>query len=116
MPNVRVLVCGGRDYADRSKVFSTLDAIHENSVIYILIEGGATGADSLARAWARDRGVICATVNAVWSKRGRGAGPQRNAAMLSLKPHGVVAFPGGSGTANMVQQAKDAGVYVKEVV
>lgn len=115
MPGIKLLVCGGRDYSDRNKAFSKLDYIHCQRNISVIIEGGAQGADSLARAWARSRGVICATVNAVWDKRGRGAGPQRNAAMLSLNPDGVLAFPGGRGTANMVQQAKDAGVKVVEV-
>lgn len=112
---MKLLVCGGRDYSDQRKVFTYLDAIHKKSGINVLIEGGALGADALARSWARDRGIIVATVNAVWDKRGRGAVPQRNAAMLSLNPDGVLAFPGGRGTANMVQQAKDAGVKVVEV-
>lgn len=115
MHGMKLLVCGGRDYSDRVKVFSLLESIHAKRNITVLIEGGAGGADSLARAWARNAGVICATVNAVWDKRGRGAGPQRNTAMLSLNPDGVLAFPGGRGTANMVQQAKDAGVKVVEV-
>lgn len=115
MSGIKLLVCGGRDYSDHETVFSKLDAIHTKRNITLLIEGGASGADTLCRMWARNRGVICATVNAVWDKRGRGAGPQRNAAMLSLNPDGVLAFPGGRGTANMVQQAKDAGVRVVEV-
>lgn len=115
MPGIKLLVCGGREYSDRERAFARLDSIHGQRPIHVIIEGGANGADSLARAWARSRGVICATVNAVWDKRGRGAGPQRNAAMLSLNPDGVLAFPGGRGTENMVQQARDAGVKVLEV-
>lgn len=115
MPGIKLLVCGGRDYSDREKVFSLLESIHNKRNITVLIEGGANGADALARSWARHAGVHVATVSALWEKRGRGAGPQRNAAMLSLGPDGVLAFPGGRGTANMVQQAKDAGVKVVEV-
>lgn len=112
---MKLLVCGGRDYGDVDRADKLLDRIHANRKIQIVIEGGATGADSLARMWAKKRGVLCATVPALWSKRGRGAGPQRNAAMLTLGPDGVLAFPGGAGTANMVQAAKDAGVPVMEV-
>lgn len=112
---MKLLVCGGRDYSDRETVFSRLDSIHAKRNITLLIEGGATGADSLARAWGRSRGVHVATIHALWETSGRGAGPQRNAAMLSLSPDGVLTFPGGRGTANMVQQAKDAGVKVVEV-
>ncbi len=50
---------------------------------------------------------------AEWSKYGRRAGPIRNKQMLDVgKPHLVVAFPGGAGTANMVKQAKAAGVPI----
>lgn len=115
MPGIKLLVCGGRDYSDRETLFHRLDSIHGQRPINIIIEGGAQGADSLARAWARSRGVLVATVPALWDKRGRGSGPQRNAAMLSLNPDGVLAFPGGRGTANMVQQAKDSGLKVVDV-
>lgn len=112
---MKLLVCGGRYYANRELVFATLDRIDKQRGVKILIEGGANGADALARQWARRRGVICATVPAVWAKRGRAAGPIRNAAMLTLGPDGVLAFPGGSGTENMKQLARDAGVTVMEV-
>ena len=47
----------------------------------------------------------------------RGAGPERNARMLAEgRPDLVVAFPGGTGTADMVRRAKAAGVRVVEVV
>lgn len=115
MPGMKLLVCGGRDYSDRDTAFRLLDSIHGQRPIHIIIEGGATGADALARAWGRSRGVHVATMHALWETSGRGAGPRRNAAMLSLDPKGVLAFPGGRGTANMVQQAKDAGVKVVEV-
>lgn len=112
---MKVLVCGGRDYAGESYAFARLDSIHGKTPIKIVIEGGASGADAIARKWARSRGVLVATVPALWDRRGRGAGPQRNAGMLLLGPDLVLAFPGGRGTANMVQQAKDAGVWVVEL-
>lgn len=46
-------------------------------------------------------------------KHGRAAGPIRNQQMLDEgKPHLVVAFPGGTGTADMVRRAQAAGVLV----
>lgn len=112
---MKLLVCGGRDYDNCDLVFSTLDRINKQRGISMLIEGGANGADTLCRMWARNRGILCATVPAVWDKRGRAAGPIRNAAMLTLGPDGVLAFRGGSGTENMKQLARDAGVTVMEV-
>jgi hypothetical protein len=44
------------------------------------------------------------------------AGPIRNARMLEEgKPDIVIAFPGGRGTANMIEQAHAAGVEVVQV-
>lgn len=112
---MRVLVCGGRDYADASRLWTVLDAIHRKHPINLLIHGGAMGADTLAGEWALARGVGCWRCPAEWGKHGKSAGPIRNRQMLEHgKPNMVVAFPGGRGTANMVSQARAAGVEVIE--
>ena len=81
-----------------------------------IIEGGAKGADKLAREWAASRGIPVRTFKADWRRYGRGAGPQRNEQMLDEgKPDLVVAFPGGSGTASMMRLARAAGVRVQAV-
>lgn len=107
----KVLVCGGRDYGEADKVEEVLSALDPS----LIIEGGARGADSLARLWATKNGVHVCTVNALWDFYGKRAGPIRNSAMLALKPDLVVAFPGGRGTADMVAQAREAGIEVLEV-
>jgi hypothetical protein len=113
---MRVLVCGGRDYADRAKVFATLDAIHAETPITMLIQGGARGADKLGFYWACERKVLGCQFNARWDLYGKRAGPIRNGEMLTEgKPDLVVAFSGGSGTANMTSQARAAGVEVREI-
>lgn len=115
---MRVLVCGGRDYSDRDKVFSMLDDLHtgDKGPITLLIEGGASGADNLAQMWAAERGVARSTFWANWRGEGRAAGPIRNAKMLADgKPDLVVAFPGGRGTQDMCRRARAAGVEVVEV-
>lgn len=100
-----LLVCGGRDYQCRSKVFQTLTRIHARKPISVLIQGGAKGADSLAKEWAYEAGVHCAEVPALWHKMGDAAGPPRNDAMAKLRPDLVVAFPGGPGTRDMLNTA-----------
>lgn len=115
MLGIKLLVCGGRDFSGQSEVFSRLDAIHAKRPISMIIEGGALGADAMANAWAVLNGVHVCTVKALWNNHGKAAGPIRNAAMLSLGPDGVLAFPGGRGTASMVKQARAAGVKVVEV-
>ena len=109
----RVLVCGGRDYADRRKVYAVLDVAHAANPIVMLIAGGANGADSLAVDWARGISVPYQVFNADWEHNGRAAGPLRNQRMLDEgKPHLVIAFPGGRGTADMVRRAEKANVPV----
>jgi hypothetical protein len=89
-----------------------LDAALRSGPVTI-IQGGARGADKLAREWAEDRGVGCVTFRADWEKHGPSAGPIRNGQMLSEgKPNLVLAFPGGRGTADMVQRAHAASVLV----
>ena len=114
---MNVLVCGGRDYADARALNVALDAIHREKNITQLIHGAARGADSLAAAWARSRGIPALAFPAEWAMRGKAAGFRRNEAMLRQgRPELVVAFPGGKGTAHMVSLAKAAGVPVRQVI
>lgn len=110
----RVLVCGGRGFDDAALVERTLcDLRPAPSVI---IEGGARGADKLARLWAQHYGADVETCPADWGAHGKAAGPIRNQRMLDEgKPDLVIAFPGGRGTADMVRRAKAAGVEVRAI-
>lgn len=113
---MRVLVCGGRDYQDEFRLHSFLDEFRLENEVDLIIEGGAKGADSFARNWADMYYIPCLEHPANWPRDGKSAGPIRNSAMLRLyKPHVVIAFPGGKGTAHMVRIAKEAGVKVIEV-
>jgi hypothetical protein len=103
---MRILVCGGRDYFEKEKVFDELNDIYDSvNHIECLIHGGAPGADSLAGEWARSIPVQEHIFKPDWGKHGMAAGPIRNSAMLAMNPDMVVAFPGGSGTADMVKKA-----------
>jgi hypothetical protein len=111
-----VLVCGGRDFADRRAVFLALDKLHALNGITKVIHGGATGADRLGRRWAKSRGIPhkgYPVPPAQWLVLGKAAGPLRNQRMLDKsKPDCVVAFPGGRGTADMIRRAQRARVLV----
>lgn len=110
---MKILVCGGRFYKNISAVFHALDTLHAKRGITLIIQGGATGADSLAHQWANMRNVPCQEFAADWKKHGRAAGPMRNAQMLiEALPDGVVAFPGDSGTKDMISKAEKAGIKV----
>lgn len=107
------LICGGRDFLDYQKLSSVLEVrIGSDDVV---IHGGARGADKMAGTWAASQGVHTAEVKALWSHSGKAAGPLRNSAMLLLRPDLCIAFPGGAGTRNMVQQCATACVPVLEV-
>lgn len=109
---MKVIVCGGRDYTDIVNVFTKLEAFHAETPISELMQGGAIGADHIAKTWAERREVPVHTVNADWKKNGRAAGPMRNADMLKWKPDVVIAFPGGVGTQDMIDKATKANVKV----
>lgn len=119
---MKILVCGGRDYLDYIKVKATLDSIVgqvENLDEVVIIQGGAKGADFLAKVYAYCwgwGGLTCKEFPANWREFGPAAGHIRNQQMLDEgKPDLVVAFKGGRGTADMMRRAKKAGVEVKEV-
>lgn len=113
---MRVLVCGGRHYFNRESVYTMLDATHKARRIDCVIHGAAHGADILAQDWADDRGICCIQFPAKWDRDGKAAGPIRNRKMLDEgKPDILIAFPGGRGTANMIQQAGKIGLLVVAV-
>ncbi|MGZ5889322.1 MAG: SLOG family protein [Hyphomicrobium sp.] len=45
--SLRVLVCGGRMYANRNRIFEVLSALHRERGIEIILHGAASGADLL---------------------------------------------------------------------
>lgn len=113
---MKLLVCGGRNYNDKLAVYGALDRAHAKREITLLIHGACrTGADALAEAWAKGREIPYLGHPAPWKLYDKAAGPLRNRLMLELyAPDGVVAFPGGAGTADMIQRAEMAGLKVWE--
>lgn len=108
-----ILVCGGRDYADREAVERAIDAVAGG--VDTVIHGDAEGADRLVAGYCTEIGIHTAAVAPNWPRWGRAAGPRRNAAMLALRPDKVIAFPGGRGTEDCIRQAERAGIPVERV-
>jgi hypothetical protein len=123
MPDgLALIVCGGRDYPNRSNVFRVLDRIHAKQTIECIISGACAernrpgemrGADRWAIEWAIAREVDFRGYPARWKKHGKGAGFVRNARMRELRPDGVLGFPGGNGTAEMLSKSHAAGLRVR---
>jgi len=108
----RVLVCGGRQYDRELALSLVMDDLYlpRGSVI---IQGGARGADKLAREWAATNGCEVLTFAAEWQRYGAAAGPLRNQRMIDEgRPDYVVAFPGNRGTDDMMRRARAAGLRV----
>jgi hypothetical protein len=118
---MRWLVCGGRDFGEKfgetTFAYNMLDSL---KYIYCgeesfpsIIQGGAKGADYVAKAWAILRQFSYIEFPADWKKYGKSAGYIRNKQMLEEgKPDLVIAFPGDKGTAMMVDLARKVGVEV----
>jgi hypothetical protein len=113
----RILVCGGRDFTDQARINQVLNECRPFfEPEFLLIHGGARGADMGAHVWAFFAGCAVMRMDANWDFYGRQAGAVRNRWMLKwAKPDLVIAFPGGNGTANMIAESRKAGVEVYEV-
>ena len=111
MDNLRLLVCGSRDFTNKAKIEEVLRSFPEEA-IELLIHGNARGADKIAaligmNLWGDDR---VKAFPADWNTYGRTAGFARNKQMLvEGKPNLILAFfsnvKGSRGTADMVYQA-----------
>jgi len=123
---MRILVCGGRDFANRDLFNKTLNDINKETPISVILHGNARGADSMSWSWilknnqgrCDETQLECIAFNADWDKYGKAAGPIRNKQMLDEgKPDLVIAFlaEGSKGTKNMIDQATKAGVEVKVI-
>lgn len=113
---MRIIVCGGRNYTDTYRICNVLNIFNKELEITLVIHGDATGVDTIAAKWAEDNNIKTWAFPAEWDKYGNYAGPKRNTRMLEEgKPEFIIAFPGGTGTANMVKQAKKANIKVVEI-
>lgn len=108
----RVLFFGGRRYEDGDAVLRAVEAVHALLGPFVLIEGGATGADAFAKDAALHLGIEHKTFDADWSKYGRAAGPIRNQQMLDSGIDIAVGFPGDRGTEDMARRLKGAEIRI----
>ena len=145
MPAFRILVTGGRDYADAERVEEALASVLEELAgtgiepgKVVLVHGAASGLDRLAAAVARQLGLQVEAHPADWrapcrsscpappspSHRRRrrdgtdycpAVGVYRNADMVALGADLGLVFPGGNGTADCARRMRAAGIQVREI-
>jgi hypothetical protein len=111
---VKILVCGSRDWTNRAIIRQRVAAIPAG---FTILHGAARGADTIAREEAEGVGLKTIAFPAEWEKYGRAAGPIRNRAMLDEHPDLVIAFHNdisrSRGTADTVREAKKRGIPVE---
>ena len=110
----RILVTGGRYYADRDWIWNNLSELHrDRGPFEVLIHGNYGKTDLTADAWARENGVMPIPVDAEWDRLGPKAGPIRNQIMVDRhRPDIVVGFKGNAGTTDCLRRALRAGLDI----
>ena len=123
--SVVIVAAGGRDLVwPQERIASALLQRSGGRAVHLLVHGGARGADQAIGRAAHQLGWRVQALAAEWRRYGRSAGPIRNRRLLEralveaqarTSPAFsasvlVIAFPGGAGTASLVQQARRCSV------
>ncbi len=108
---MRTIICGGRRHHLTPEDMAWLVTVARKLPITCVISGGASGVDTGGEIFARTHSIPLIVKNADWKKWGGAAGPIRNAEMAEIA-EAVIAFPGGTGTADMIRKARDRGLKV----
>ena len=125
---IRICVTGGRLYDNPELIQWVINQLklhfHKREFDTTLIHGDAIGVDTYAKVAAQNdfyNGTIgmawktkaYPVSKEEWKQYGKGAGHRRNRIMLvESKPHILLSFPGGKGTADCIQTATELGVHV----
>ena len=119
--SVVIVAAGGRDLSwPQERIASALLQRSGGRPVHLLLHGGARGTDQAIGRAAHQLGWPVQSLPAEWGRYGRSAGPIRNRRLLEqalaeAEAHTspafaasvlVIAFPGGPGTASLVQQAR----------
>jgi hypothetical protein len=82
-----IAVIGGRDFND----YGLLEEYLLPHIPFILVSGGAQGADSLAEQFADNYGLLKIIIKSDWDKHGKSAGFIRNYSIID-ESEKVIAF------------------------
>ena len=116
---VRILICGGRDYTDYDKMWKVFSLSIAPLDGVTIIHGGADGADKMAGNIAQAFNLTVEDYpisDEMWKEHGKWEAPKmRNQDMLDTGIDLVYGFPGGPGTLDMKKRAKAENVLVLDV-
>ena len=102
-----VAFTGGKDFADVTAIWRSLDSIKVKYDDMVLLHGGGPGAEKIAASWAEKNGVHQVVCKPNWDRDGKAAPFRRNDVLLNFLPKGVLAFPGSGITNNMIDIFKN---------
>lgn len=106
---MRVAVIGSRGWQDAEAIWRVLDA----HPITALVSGGARGVDSIAAAWAKERGIQLTEFRPDYRRFGKGAPSRRNAVIVDLADEVLAFWDGRSpGTRQVIELGRNAGKVV----
>lgn len=107
------VVTGSRSWNWADPIHAALEQVAVEYPDAVMIEGGANGADRIARHFWQEIGRMAMTIPAQWDKYGRSAGPIRNRRMLATPGVGLcIGFvqPDSKGTWDCLAAAAKFGV------
>lgn len=115
-----VLVAGSRGFEDMKTLERVIGDVIAPYTFFdeiVIVEGRAAGADTLAREYAKNRGLKWTEIKPNWKQYGRAAGPKRNDEMVRLvaehEGEAVFFWDGESkGTAQCIKSARKSGLKV----
>ena len=105
----KIAVIGSRTFTDYDVLKKALDQYPA----FILVSGGAKGADKLAEQYADEKGYEKIILKPDWKKYGKGAGLKRNQEIINLADE-VVSFWNkmSEGTGHSLELARKKGMPV----
>ncbi len=111
---MKVIIAGSRKpgFKVSGDIWAMMDGL--STVITEVVSGKAKGVDKWGEDFAKFKGIHVEPFPANWDYHGEAAGPIRNAEMVKYAD-ALIAFPGGSGTADVTKKAKAAGLLVIEI-
>ena len=103
---MKLIIAGGRDYLFSPEDYLRLNMLSKRIKITEIVSGKARGADTCGESWATSLHIPIKEFKADWDRWDKRAGSIRNTDMAKYAD-AVVLFPGGTGTENMHEAAKE---------
>jgi hypothetical protein len=111
--NITLAVVGSRGFTDYNLLKSTLDKLN----IYMIVSGGAQGADKLAERYASENNIAIRVFKADWGRFGKQAGFIRNGSIITASTHVIAFWDGKSrGTEHSIRLANEYCKPLKVIV